>query len=294
MQIVHFGQQLNSPIVVCLGYFGCVHKGHYSLLQRAKLLAKQTNASVALFTFCNNHLKVLKQQSKQLFTFEERMLLYQNCGVDVVMCQQFDDSFRDIDALTFLKIFDNYDIKGVVCGFDYTCGSDKKGADFVKQYFTNCIVIVQDKVCSDCDKISTSQITSLICNNKIEQANNLLEFPFFVSGKVVHGRHVGSQMGFPTANIQFSADKLLPTGVFVGKTNVLGVDYKCIVNIGAKPTFDLENVTCEVYIVGFDGDLYDKNLTVYLCKFLRDIVKFDNLQQLKNQLILDKESATND
>ena len=294
MQIVKFGQKLNTPIVIALGFFGCMHKGHVQLLDEAKKLANSTNSKVALFTFSNNHLKVLGKDVKQLYTFDERCKIYQNLGVDVLVCAEFNRQFMQTSGAEFLNELNSYDLKGVVCGFDYTCGSDRKNSQFVSEYLGDIPVKVVEAVCVDDVKISTTLIRAKLGECQISLCNQLLSQTFFFDGKVVHGRGVGNQLGFPTANVQVDADKFLPVGVFAGNTVIDGVEYKCIINIGAKPTYDIDEPTVEAHIINYVGDLYGRDISVKLRKFLRPICKFDCSQQLVQQLKLDMENCLDD
>ena len=287
MQLVRFGEKFNSPIVIALGFFGCMHKGHVQLLDEAKKLAKQTNSKVALFTFSNNHLKVLGKDVKQLYPFEERCKVYQNLGIEVLISAQFDKQFMSTNGQQFLDQLASYNLQGVVCGFDYTCGSDRKNCQFVSQYLYNVPVKIVDAVCQEGIKISTTFLRGILSECKIQQANTLLSQPFFFDGKVVYGRGIGKDLGFPTANIQVDTDKFLPTGVFAGSTVVDGNTHKVIVNIGAKPTYDIDSHTVEVHIIDFEGNLYGKEITVMFYDFLRPEQKFADLDALKTQIAAD-------
>ena len=295
MQLVKFGEKFNSPIVIALGFFGCMHKGHVQLLNQAKQLAEQTNSKVALFTFSNNHLKVLGKDVKQLYTFEERCKVYQNLGVEVLVSAQFDHQFMRTSGKDFLDQLNAYNLQGVVCGFDYSCGSDRQSCQFVSQYLSNIPVKIVDAVCQEEGiKISTTYLRQILSQCKIAEANRLLSEPFFFDGTVVHGRGVGKELGFPTANIKVDGDKFLPVGVFSGNTVIDNKNYRIIVNIGAKPTYDINTHTVEVHVIGYQGDLYGKNVTVTLNKFLRPIYKFACAEQLIQQLKLDKENCLDD
>ena len=295
MQLIRFGRQLNEPIVLCLGYFGCMHKGHVALLDEAKRRASQCNAKVTLFTFGNNHLRVLGKDIKILYTIKERLSIYESLGVDYVISAEFTNEFRQNSGQEFINELLKYNLKGVVCGFDYTCGYDRLGsAELIEALEPHCWVSVVDAVCWQDDKVSTTLIRSMLLANDLESANTLLSQPFFLSGIVVKGRNVGSKIGFPTANLKVDPDKLLPTGVYGGVAAFDGKKYKCIVNIGDKPTFDVDSATVEAHIIDFDGDIYGHELKLSLTKFLRKITKFDNPQELVGQLQIDRESVIND
>ncbi len=294
MQVVNFGEKFNSPIVLCLGFFGCMHTGHKKLLSEAQKITQQTGAKVALFTFSNNHLKVLGKDLLQLYTFTERLNIYKSLGVDVVLSTEFCEQFKNKSAMEFLQTLSTYDLRGVVCGFDYTCGCDRLGSQFVKNYFANLPVAVVDAVCEGSTKISTTYIRQLLADCQIAHANNLLSTPFFFDGIVVSGRGVGKRLGFATANIQVDEDKFLPVGVFCGETQIDGKSYKCLVNIGAKPTYGIENVTIEAHILGYEGNLYGSELRINLIRYLRPTQKFASQTELIQQLNKDKESCLND
>ena len=295
MQLIEFGQKLNDPIVVCLGYFGCMHKGHVALLDMAKRRARERGAKVALFTFSNNHLRVLGKDTKVLYTFEERLQIYSTLGVDYVLAAEFTEQFRARSGAEFIRQLKHYNLQGVVCGFDYTCGSDRTTSrDLQIALSSLCDVDIVNAVCWNGNKVSTTLIRSLLIENELSAANDLLSEPYFLTGKVVSARKVGSKIGFPTANLQTDADKLLPVGVYGGVVSLNGKTYKCIVNVGNKPTFDVDSATVEVHVIDFDGDLYGQTLKVSLTKFLRSITKFASAEQLTKQLQADRENVLND
>ena len=295
MQVIRFGEQLNCPIVLCLGYFGTMHSGHVELLEVAKRRAKQHKAKVALFTFSNNHLKVLGKDSTVVYTYSERLELYKSLGVEVVMAAEFDNIFRACTGNQFVDQLACYNLKHVVCGFDYCCGSDRMNSKLLTERLADiCGVDIVEAICYNGTKVSTSLVRELLSKSDISTVNKLLSKPYFVTGKVVHGRRVGSAMGFPTANLQVSSEKLLPIGVYGGETVIDGKTYRTIVNIGQKPTFGLDYVNIEAHILNFNGNLYDKSLKVSLTHFLRPICKFNDADELIEQLKHDRERVLND
>ncbi|MCM1194972.1 MAG: hypothetical protein NC332_03460, partial [Firmicutes bacterium] len=240
MQVVKLSEKLNCPLVVCLGYFGCMHKGHVALVDKAKRRACERGAATALFTFSNDHLKVLGKGGASLYSFYERLSLYESAGVDFVINCEFDESFRALSGEEFLSALLKFDLRGIVCGFDYCCGSDRMDCFALKEYFADKVLVdIVDRVSIGSEKISTSMIKRLLAEHKIEDADRLLSEPYFISGKVVSGRGVGRELGFPTANVEVFPDKLLPVGVYGGTSVIDGLEYKCIVNVGQIPTFGI-------------------------------------------------------
>lgn len=293
---ISFGQQFNKPIVITLGFFDCMHKGHVALYDVARKVANECDCLCALLTFSNNHFEVIGMDVKPIYTFEERLIIYKNVGLDVVASATFDKQFMNLSADDFLQVLSQYNLKHVVCGFDYTCGRDRKNSSYVKEFFSKigvgCTIV--DEVLTDGEKISSTLIRKLLMQNNVERANSLLSQPYFVTGVVEDGRKVGRLINFPTANLKISAEKLLPVGVYGGNAVVDAKVYKAIVNVGAKPTFNLDQNTVEAHLIGYDGNLYGKTLTVELTKFLRKVTKFENKEQLAEQLKQDVRSVAND
>ena len=108
---------------------------------------------------------------------------------------------------------------------------------------------------------------------------------YSVSGVVFEDRKIGTKIGFPTVNIAIDKDlEHLKDGVYAGSITIDGKEYKTMINYGARPTFDLQSKLCESHIIGFSGLLYGREITIYFDYYLRDIIKFDNVEELVKQL----------
>ncbi len=291
METVRLGENYEKPIVLCLGFFDCMHLGHVQLLNRAKSVAS-TSFKTALFTFCNNHFQTLNKPAKLIYTYDERLSVYDSLGVDVVLCARFDKDFMSMSGRQFLDLLKNYNLKGIVCGEDFTCGSDLMSATFVRDYLREiCDVQIVPIVKSNGQKVSSTLVRKLLLENNVEQANGFLSQPFFFRGQVAQGRHVGRQIGFPTVNIALSEDKLAPTGVYAGVVSVDGQRYKAVINVGNTPTFSEFTAKVEAHLLHFEGNLYGKDVKISLVKFLRNIHKYADGKQLAEQLAKDTEVA---
>ena len=288
MQVISYGQQLNTPIVLCLGYFETMHVGHMQLVRTAASIAAEEHAEVALFTFD-------KKSDNELFTWDERLQLYKQAGVSTVVKADFTDSFRATKGSDFVKqLCSTLNVKAIVCGFDYTFGCDRCGAfELTRLLGGKQRLFVVKSVDVDGEKVSSTRVRSLLTDNKITAVNALLGHPYFVCGTVVHGRGVGHSLGFPTANISVDNRKILPHGVFAAYTTIDNNTYAAFVNIGAKPTFGVETQTIEVHAIGYDGDLYGKHLQVNFIDYLRPTVKFASVEELVKQLTVDKQTTLN-
>lgn len=293
MKVISWEQNLKQPIVLCLGFFDCMHAGHVALLEYAKKVAQ--GGAVALFTFCNSHFETLKRSVKLIYTFDERLGIYEQLGAEVTMYARFDNDFMSMSGSDFLKRISEFNLKAVVCGKDFTCGRDMLTADdVVARLESVCPVHVVDLVKQNGQKVSSSFVRNLISENKIALANTYLSEPFFFDGVVEHGRSVGHSLGFPTVNLSVGSEKLTPQGVYRGLVTVDGKQYRAVVNVGNTPTFGTEKIVVEAHLLEFDGDLYGKKIKIALLDFLRKIKKFSDENELCKQLSKDVEVVRND
>ncbi|MBO5926783.1 MAG: riboflavin biosynthesis protein RibF [Clostridia bacterium] len=285
MDILKYKTKRIIPSVLCLGYFDALHKGHIKIINTAKNYAKKINAETEVFVFTGG-----KNNTPDLFTFEERLIKFKILGVDAVIYQELNKEFMAKSKEEFLKeLFSYYNVKAIVVGKDYTFGKNAEGnVEFLKEYLNN--IGVSLLVCDDIldglrEKISTKNIKSLILKGDVLNANNLLGSNYFISGTVKKGKGLGQTIGFPTANVEVQNDKLLvKKGVYVTCTIINGKLYSSITNVGNQPTVNGKNELIETYIHNFNGDLYGKKITVYFVERIRDIFKFSDLNELKSQL----------
>lgn len=286
MEIINFDKKYNSPIALALGYFDSVHNGH-------KLLVDSVVASEfmpAVFTFKNNPQAQLGGTNKQCYTFEERVDIFERLGVKMIINAVFDKSFMNTSAQGFLNtLVQNFNIKFVVIGNDYTCGKNAefKKDDIVSFFKTkNIEVKVIDLLMENGSKIASRNIRELIKEGKVEDVNKLLPFDYHINGVVQKGRNVGgSVVGYPTANVAYPYDKIeIKAGVYKTQVRVDNAEYLAITNVGTHPTFDDYNFNIETFVFDYDGDLYGKNIQISFLKYIREIVKFENAIELKTQI----------
>ena len=197
----------------------------------------------------------------------------------------------------FIKyLCEKFNVKGIVVGFNYRFGYKNSGdvnllKKLAKAY--NYQLYVMEPCVYNEEVISSTKIRQALIRGVLNEANEMLTRPFFIRGEVVHGKQLGRTIGFPTANLNFSKDIILPKiGVYY--TNVLWNNkmYKGITSIGNNPTVNGEKITLETFILDFDKDIYDEEIYVYFIKFLREEKKFASIENLKNQLKLDAKIAS--
>ncbi len=279
--------------VIALGYFDSVHKGHRKVIQKARELAEKYSAKLAVFTFGGN-LKgaILGEEEKCVYTPYERKLIMEELNVNEVFFAPVTKEFLGLDKKEFLDFLNRkYNIACYVSGEDCRFGHKGLGdKEFLKEYAK--AHLQEYFICSTEnykeDKISTTRIKENLRIGKVKEAGEMLGRSYSVTGKVFEDRKVGRNLGFPTVNIKIDKDKFkLLEGVYKGRAIACGVEYKAVINYGARPTYDLNEKLIEAHIVDFSGDLYGRETTIYFDNFMRSIIKFTSEKELKSQLELD-------
>jgi riboflavin kinase/FMN adenylyltransferase len=199
-------------IVIALGYFDSVHKGHRVLISKAKELAKKNGAECAVFTFSDNLYKAVGGTEPQIYTFEDRQDIIYTLGAEHILAVKPDKEFIMLSPTAFLNgLIERFNVKGIVCGSDFKFGVYAEGdLNYLNKFLTQSSIslIIIDLVKFMQQKISSSDIRRLIINGEIARANELLNSPYMVMGTVIKGRGEGRNLGFPTVNVTLSEDKL--------------------------------------------------------------------------------------
>lgn len=289
MTEIQFPNKIKMPIVLALGFFDSIHKGHRLILNKTILLSESLNCMPIAMTFINNPYSVLNKNTKLVYTYNERKLLLREIGIKAVISTEFNEKFMQIPADDFLKLlYENYNIKYIVCGYDYKFGY--KGFGNIKTLENFCSgkgigLSVIPKASVGEKKISSTLIRNYLQNGEIENANLLLEHPYFIEGKIMHGNKIGSRLLYPTINTEIHNDKLkIADGVYYTNVIIDGKSYKSVTNCGFKPTFNDKKYTVETFIIDFEDNLYGKSLTINFFRRLRDIKKFESVEKLKEQI----------
>ncbi|MFW5780601.1 MAG: riboflavin biosynthesis protein RibF [Bacillota bacterium] len=281
--------------VLALGFFDSVHIGHRYLLSQAKKVAKKEKARLTVITFNDNFLKNLNRAEKEIYLLKERLKILKKLGYNDVIVLDPTKEFLSMSEDQFLEYILTLNPTAIVAGKDYTFGKMGKGnMAYLSGYMLNknvkVIEINLQKV--NLRKISTTHIKKLLSQGNIEKANCLLGENYFVSGRVTKGRGVGSRMGIPTANLTINEMKHIPLdGVYKTTTEVDNMNYDSITNVGAHPTFEDEINNIETMLIDKKLNLYNKDITVYFEKRIRDIIKFETPEKLANQIKQDIKKA---
>lgn len=282
---------------ITVGKFEALHLGHAHLINATAEYAKKNGLASAVMSFTNPHpAQVLfDSEYKPLLTTKEQSFLLKN-WVDLWIPHPFSESFAQISAKKFCEILQNhYNCKALIVGENFRFGYKRQGtAESLQALGINVSIVPHLQL--DSQKISTSQIRMHLINGDLDKTNKLLGFNFPIIGTVAQGRKLGRTIGFPTANINLTEDKLLPpNGVYASKIKILSnnTEYLGLTNIGVNPTVSEEKVyKAESYIFNFNDDIYGKEILVQLHKFIRPEQSFANLDELRMQIDEDVKCAT--
>ena len=271
---------------VALGLFDGVHLGHRQVLRAA---AAQEGLVPAAFTF-QPSLTAFKGADGFLYPAPLKEQLLRECGTEVLYAPDFAE-ISGLSGESFVRdiLHERMGAACVVCGRDFRFG---KGAacdsgvlvQLCKQYGIR-TELVDDVECAG-GKVSSTRIRSLLAEGSIREANALLGVPYRMQGQVLHGAHLGRTIGFPTVNLAFAEGQLVPCfGVYASETVTPQGHFLSVTDIGVKPTVGYAGLPlAETHILGFAGDLYGQEITVFLTDFLRREQRFDSLESLTAQL----------
>ncbi|AGK70904.1 bifunctional riboflavin kinase/FMN adenylyltransferase [Streptococcus cristatus AS 1.3089] len=284
--------------VLVLGYFDGLHKGHQTLFKEARKIAEEQGLKIAVLTFPESpKLAFVRYQPELMLHLnhpEERAAHLENLGVDYLYLIDFTSHFSKNTAQEF---FDKYvaalKAKAVVAGFDYHFGSDKRKAEELADYFDGQIVIVSS-VNQDEEKISSTRIRETIQTGDVAKAHQLLGYPLSTRGIVVHGNARGRTIGYPTANLAPLDRVILPAdGVYVVDVEHNGKIYRGMASVGKNVTFEGDELRFEANLFDFAEEIYGDTIRIIWLDKIRDMVKFDGIEELVAQLKSDEEVARN-
>lgn len=290
-----------KKLVATIGFFDGVHLGHRFLIGELKQVAQERNLPSAVITFPEHPRAVLHAdyQPKLLNSFEEKLERLASTGVDYCIVLDFTIALSRLTAQEFITtvLAEQLRVSTLLIGYDHRFGHDR--TDGFEQYVTYGAACGMDVVkASPYDEgqtaVSSSEIRKLLSLCRVEEATHLLTYPYQIRGSIVSGYKVGRKLGFPTANIQIDEPfKIIPgIGVYAVWVYLENEQYKGMLYIGDRPTLNNgSNITLEVNILDFSNDIYDSEITVAFIHFVRGDIKFDSLEELKEQLANDRDTV---
>lgn len=287
----------NKKTTVTIGTFDGVHLGHQSLLKKLKI---NNSCESVLITFFPHPRMVLQVESeiKLLNTIEEKTILLESNNIENLIIHPFDKAFSRLTAEEFVEdiLVKQLNIDTLIIGHDHRFGRNRSATvddliDFGKKYNFNVEQISAKEINEIA--ISSTKIRLALDNGNIKLANSYLGYNYSITGKVVKGLQNGRSIGFPTANILIEENyKLIPkNGVYAVKTTLKNKTVFGMLNIGNNPTIGLNKRSIEVHFFDFNDDIYDEKISLSLLNYFREEQKFNSLEALKEQLLLDKEAV---
>ncbi len=289
-----------KPVSIALGNFDGLHRGHQILFNALKVNTDCESVVLSLYPHPRSVLSSNPKENnfyKLITPLRARARMLEQFGIDRLHLVRFTKSLSKIGAEEFLNryIFEVFQPKKIVVGFDWKFGKDRGGSvSFLKERaeLRNIEVQVIEEVQFQGRKIGASMVREELKQAGVKELCNLLDQPFSLYGRVIRGDRRGHQLGFPTANLLVHRQLYPKLGVYVSKTTLRGVEYPSITNIGQRPTFDGgTHVKVETHILNFDQDIYGEELKVSLVDFLRPEMKFSGVESLKTQIVKDVQSA---
>ena len=283
-------------MVVTSGTFDGVHYGHRKIFKRLVQLARANNGKSVVLTFWPHPRFVLgKNNLKLLSTLEEKTQLIADEGIDYFVKIPFTREFSQLTSSEFIQqiLVEGVGTNILVIGYDHRFGKNREGSfDYLKEHSKEYGFEVEEIPAQDIDNISvsSSKIRRALQDGQISIGNDYLGRPYSFSGTVVGGEKIGRSLGYPTANINIEEEyKLVPAdGIYAVEVKVKNRNYRGMLYIGPRPTLNGKDKTIEVNIFDFSDDIYDERITVDLIQRIRGDARFDSLEELKNQLTLDK------
>lgn len=277
--------------IVTVGTYDGVHIAHQKIIGEAVQRARRAGGRCVVFTFDPHPRTVVgknPKSAKLLSTIEERIVMFDKLGIDLLIILPFTYEFSRITSRQFYETYvvHGIGVEEVVEGYDHLFGRDREGGIEIlrsmgKEF--NFRVTIVEPIMIDGEIVSSSRIRKHLEAGEVGCVRKLLGRPYAVDGIVVEGDHRGSTIGFPTANIGGLADrKLIPAnGVYAASCVIDGIEYFGMMNVGVRPTFKHDNArVIEIHIFDFQRNIYGQQVRLHFYEYLRPELQFDLPEEL--------------
>jgi riboflavin kinase/FMN adenylyltransferase len=294
--VISSSNQLLVPTAIALGNFDGVHLGHQQVLKQITIPCPDRPCHPTVVSFDPHPRAFFSGQGQPLLTpRQEKAQLLEQLGIDQLVLLPFSPALAQLSPKEFIEtiLIQQLQAQRISVGADFRFGHQRQGTVQDLQALASrwgIQVDVAQLQQEQGQRISSSQIRQALEQGQVETAQQWLGRPYSLTGTVTTGQKLGQQLGFPTANLQLPADKLLPRwGVYAVQIqgDTFPKPLTGVMNIGDRPTVEGKHLAVEVHIFDWYGDLYGQTLTVYLRHFLRPEQKFASLTALKQQIALD-------
>ncbi|MDO4571858.1 MAG: bifunctional riboflavin kinase/FAD synthetase [Clostridia bacterium] len=283
--------------VVALGMFDGLHIGHRALLARCRALAETLGALPAAYTFLNHPQTVLSAAGPaRLLGAQEKRAMMEALGIGCVCMEPFTRELAALSPEGFIqRLAARWELRALVAGFNYSFGRDGAGGpetlrELGARYGFRAEVL--GPVLFKGEPVSSTRIRSLLEDGDARAAADMLGAPYTLCGRVVKNRQIGRRIGFPTANIAPEPGRVLPAeGVYASEARVGDASWRAVTNVGKNPTVGGGRLSIETHLIGFDGELYGRELRVSFLARLRGETRFPSEEALRRQIALDVAAA---
>lgn len=284
--------------VVAIGNFDGVHRGHKAVIATAMERAHAAHRPAAVLTFEPHPRSFFQPDAPSFLLSPEaaKLRLLSATGLNGAILLTFNAALANLSAEQFVNdiLVDRLAVTGAVIGFNFHFGKDRRGTpEFLEAQgnqhgFT---VDVVPPYLLDGKRVSSGAIRDALSAGRVSEATDLLGYPWFVTGQVVHGDKRGRELGYPTANLRLDPDCGLKYGVYAVRISVGGQLYDAVANFGRRPMFDTGAVLLEIFLFDFSGDLYGAVLDVAFVGWIRPELHFDSVEELIRRMDDDSRHA---
>jgi len=283
---------------VAIGNFDGVHRGHKAVIAAAQARARALGKPAAALTF-EPHPRAFFDPQEPLFRLTDeaaKSRLLAATGLDGAIVLTFDASLAKLSADDFVKriLVDHFAISGAAIGFNFHFGANRTGSpEFLKaegKRYGFAVDIVPPLLDGG-RPVSSGPIRAALAEGRPDEAAELLGYPWFVSGTVIHGDKRGRELGFPTANLRLDPTCALRNGIYAVRAASGGRRYDGVASFGRRPMFDTGVVLLEIFLFDFSGDLYGANIDVAFIAWLREEATFASAKDLVRQMEADSRHA---
>ena len=293
-------RQIKDTKVYALGTFDGIHRGHQRVIRKAVEEAASVNGVSIIITFEHHPLTILLPERVPKRLIQEDLLntVIESLQVDYILRLPMTEALLNMRADEFLDaLCKDTNVEAIVVGENFTFGAKGLGnPEYMKQVLADKAIQVLVQPLLPCDGLSTpissTEIRKAIREGRLEDATHWLGRPFQFKGTVIKGDQRGRTLGFPTLNLLLPNEMATPPdGVYANRVCIDGIWYDGVGNVGDNPTFKNQYHRCEVHVFDFDQDIYGKEVIVQFISYLRGEVKFNNFQDLIDQMKVDEEQA---
>ena len=290
MQVFRHIDRKYPKSIMTIGNYDGIHLGHQALLNKLLFESKKHNLLSSVMTFEPHPKEFFSPQiaPKRIISLREKLEYFMAKKIDQVFIVNFNQKFSSMNYLDFISLIkNNIRAQKIIIGSDFRFGKDRKGnIDSIKN--NNIDVFTMETIENNGDRVSSTIIRELLAKGNLNRAKILLDRPYAISGKIIHGDKRGREIGFPTANIHMFHNRPPLKGVFAVKLN--GRDG--VANLGTRPTIaGISKLNLEVHLFNFSKNLYGDHAHVIFLEKIRDEKKFENINALKVQIQKDIKKA---